>query len=155
MTDPADHPNVPVMPPVVFLGYLIGALVLNQIHPFPMPWPLEFRMLGGAMAVAGFWLSSAALRQMIQAHTSPDPHQAATTLIREGLYRHTRNPIYLGFLGIYLGFTFLAATLWGILLSPFLFWTITHTVIHAEEEYLEDKFGEQYTYYKSRVRRWI
>ncbi len=155
MTDPADHPNMPVMPPVVFLGYLIGALVINQIQPFPMPWPFEFRILGGMLAVAGFLLSNAALRQMLRAHTSPDPHQPATALVREGLYRYTRNPIYLGFLGVYLGFTFLAATLWGILLSPFLFWTINRLVIHAEEDYLEDKFREQYTDYKSRVRRWV
>jgi protein-S-isoprenylcysteine O-methyltransferase Ste14 len=46
-------------------------------------------------------------------------------------------------------------TLWGLIASPFLIWTIMQAVIHAEEIYLEEKFGEQYKQYRSRVRQWI
>ncbi len=155
MTENLDHAQVLVMPPMVFLGYLIGALALNWAVPFPIPWVTPPRIIGGLLVVAGFLLSSAALRQMMKAHTSPDPHRPATTLVLDGPYRFTRNPIYLGFLMIYLGFTLLVVTLWGILLSPFLIWTITQAVIHAEEDYLEDKFTEQYKDFKSHVRRWI
>jgi protein-S-isoprenylcysteine O-methyltransferase Ste14 len=46
-------------------------------------------------------------------------------------------------------------TLWGLVLSPFLFLTVTNAIIHMEEEYLQKKFKDEYTAYLSRVRRWI
>ena len=92
---------------------------------------------------------------MMKVHTSPDPRQPVTALVTGGPYRFTRNPIHLGFFSIYLGFTLLVGTSWGLWLSPFLIWTITNSVVDAEEAYLEKKFEEQHTSYKSRVRRWV
>lgn len=155
MTEKNDYPQVRVMPPLVFLGYLIGTLVLNWYVPFPTPWVTPLRVVGGLAVIAGFLLSGSALSQMAKVHTSPDPHQPVTALVTSGPYRFTRNPIYLGFFLIYLGFTLLAGTLWGLIASPFLLLTITIVVIHAEETYLDGKFGEQYKEYRSRVRQWI
>lgn len=139
-----DHAQVMVAPPLVFLGYLIGALILNWVVPFPTPWTFLLRIVGGLAVVAGFLFGGSAFSQMRKAHTSPDPHQPVNALLADGPYRFTRNPIYLGFLLIYLGFTLLAGTLWGLIASPFLIWTITHAVIHAEEIYLNEKFGDIY-----------
>ena len=150
-----DHAQVMVAPPLVFLGYLIGTLILNWAVPFSAPWTFALRIAGGIMVIAGFFLGGSAISQMRKTHTSPDPHQPVTALVTSGPYRFTRNPIYLGFFLIYLGFTLLAGTLWGLIASPFLIWTITHAVIHAEEIYLEDKFGDTYKEYRSRVRQWI
>ncbi len=107
------------------------------------------------MVLLGFVLGGSAISQMRKAHTSPDPHQPVNALVTSGSYRFTRNPIYLGFLLIYLGLTLLAGTLWGLVASPFLIWTITSSVILAEETYLNVKFGEQYKEFRSHVRRWI
>ncbi len=150
-----DHAQVMAPPPFIFLGYLIGALIVSWLIPFPTPWTFILRIVGGLMVIAGFLLAGSSISQMRQAHTSPDPHQTVTALVTGGPYRFTRNPIYLGFFLIYLGFTLLAGTLWGLIGSPFLLLTITSAVIHAEEIYLEDKFKDQYTSYKFRVRRWI
>ena len=150
-----DHAQVAVPPPLVFLGYLIGALILNWAVPFPTPWTFVLRIVGGVMVIPGFLLAGSSFSQMIRAHTSPDPHQPVTALVTDGPYRFTRNPIYVGFFLVYLGFTLLAGTLWGVIASPFLLLTITQSVIRPEEYYLEVKFKEQYTGYKSRVRRWI
>ncbi len=151
----ADHAQVMAPPPLIFLGYLIGALLVNWLIPFPTPWTFALRIVGGLMAIAGFLLAGSAISQMTKVHTSPDPHQTVAALVTGGPYRFTRNPIYLGFFSIYLGFTLLAGTLWGLIASPFLFWTVTHAIIHAEEVYLDEKFGEQYKEYRSRVRQWI
>ncbi|HEX2698164.1 MAG TPA: isoprenylcysteine carboxylmethyltransferase family protein [Anaerolineales bacterium] len=151
----SDHPQVMVPPPLIFLGYLLGALILNWAVPFSTPWIFLTRVVGGVLAAIGFFLGGWAFSQMVKAHTSPDPREATTAIVTSGPYRFTRNPIYLGFFLIYLGFTIFAGTLWGILASPFLFWTVTHSVIHAEEIYLEDKFGEEFASYRSRVRQWL
>ncbi len=150
-----DHAQVMVAPPLVFWGYLLGALLLNWVVPFPTPQTAILRVIGGLAVMGGIWLVAAAVSQMMKAHTTPDPHQPTTALVTGGPYRLTRNPIYLGFFLIYMGFTLLAGILWGLLLSPFLLWTITNAAIHAEEVYLEKKFEERYASYKSRVRRWI
>jgi len=150
-----DHAQVMVAPPLVFLGYLIGALILNWVIPFPAPWTFILRVVGGLIVIAGFLLAGSAISQMRKVHTSPDPRQPVHSLVIHGPYRFTRNPIYLGFFLIYLGFTLLAGTLWGLIASPFLIWTITSAVIRAEEVYLDGKFGEEYKAYRSRVRQWL
>jgi protein-S-isoprenylcysteine O-methyltransferase Ste14 len=150
-----DHVQVILPPPVIFLGYLVSAVVLQWVVPLPTPWTLPLRILGGVLVMAGLVLCGSAFSEMMKAHTTPDPHQPSTALVTTGPYRFTRNPIYLGFLLIYLGFTSLAGTLWGLLLSPFLIGTITRWIIHAEEAYLGGKFKEEYQVYYSRVRQWI
>jgi protein-S-isoprenylcysteine O-methyltransferase Ste14 len=155
MSENDDRAQVLVPPPLLFLGYLIGALLLNWIVPLPAPWTFTLRLLGGLALLTGILLAGSAFSQMKKAHTTPDLRQAATALVTVGPYRFTRNPIYLGLVLIYLGFTLLAGTLWGILLTPFLFWTVTNAVVRLEEEYLEKKFKDEYAGYLSRVRRWL
>jgi protein-S-isoprenylcysteine O-methyltransferase Ste14 len=94
-------------------------------------------------------------RRLWRAHTSPDPQCPTTALVTDGLYRPTPNPIYLGFLLIYFGFTFLAGILWGLLLVPFLLGTVSRAVIQAEELYLESRFEDRCTTYEARVRQWL
>lgn len=150
-----DHAQVMAPPPLIFLGYLIGALILNWVVPIPTPWTFILRIVGGLAVVAGILFVGSAFSQMRKANTTLDPHGTVTALVTGGPYRFTRNPIYLGFFLIYLGFTLLAGTLWGLIASPFLVWTVMHAVIHAEEIYLDGKFGEEYKEYRSRVRQWI
>ena len=149
------HAQVMVPPPLVFLGYLVGALILNWIVPFPAPWTFVLRIIGGLAIIGGILFVGSAFLQMRKANTPVDPREPVTAFVTTGPYRFTRNPIYLGFFLIYLGFTLLAGTLWGLIASPFLIWTMTQAVIHAEELYLTEKFGEQYKQYCSRVRQWI
>ena len=155
MAESKDHAQVALPPPLIFLGYLLSALVLHWAVPFPAPWPMPLRILGGLMVIAGFLLGGASISEMRKAHTTLDPHQPATALVTRGPYRFTRNPIYLGFLLIYLGFTLFAGTIWGLLLSPFMVGTVTRWIIDAEETYLGEKFKEDYNDYRSRVRHWI
>ena len=150
-----DHAQVMVPPPLVFLGYLIGALILNWIVPFPAPWTFVLHIVGGLAIIGGILFVSSAFVQMRKANTPVDPREPVTAVVTTGPYRFTRNPIYLGFFLTYLGFTLLDGTLWGLIASPFLIWTITQAVIHAEEIYLAEKFGEQYKQYRARVRQWI
>ena len=150
-----EHAQIRFPPPMLFLVFLIGALVLNWLFPLPEPWTTILRTAGGVAVVAGLALGGTAVSQMRQARTSPDPERPTTALVTDGPYRFTRNPIYLGFLLIYLGFTLLAGTLWGLLLSPILLWIATRLIVRAEEGYLAGRFPDQYQAYKARARRWI
>ncbi len=150
-----DHPRVATHPPLIFLGFMAAALLLGWVIPIANPWLVALRWTGGAALLGGFVLAWTALTAMVRARTSPDPHQPVTALVTDGPYRFTRNPIYLGFVHVYLGITLLAGTLWGVLLAPVLILTMNRLIIQAEETYLENKFGAKYTRYKASVRRWV
>jgi protein-S-isoprenylcysteine O-methyltransferase Ste14 len=155
MSDGTDHVRVPIPPPVIFAGYLIAALLLNWALPLPTAWLGFSRAVGALMVFAGLLLGASAIRLMLRAHTSPDLHKPTSALVTDRLYARSRNPIYLGLSIIYLGFSLLAGTLWGILLSPLLLLTVDRAVIHSEEAYLQARFESRYSEYKSRVRRWL
>ena len=71
------------------------------------------------------------------------------------MYRFTRNPVNLGFVLILVGILLNAGSYWGILLAPVLVILCNRLVIEREEEYLGQKFGDEYSRYQSKVRRWI
>jgi protein-S-isoprenylcysteine O-methyltransferase Ste14 len=63
--------------------------------------------------------------------------------------------VYLGFLLIVMGISLDSGSYWGIILAPLLIILFNQLVIRPEEEYLTQKFGEQFINYKEKVRRWI
>ncbi|MCC6568788.1 MAG: isoprenylcysteine carboxylmethyltransferase family protein [Anaerolineales bacterium] len=71
------------------------------------------------------------------------------------MYRFTRNPIYLGMAFMLIGFPLAFGNVWGIPLVAAFIPLMNNLVIRHEEAYLEKKFGEACTGYKSRVRRWL
>ncbi len=111
--------------------------------------------MGAIVFLVGLGLlvwSAATLRR---AGTRIQTVQPTTTIVDEGPYRYSRNPIYvgmfLGLIGLSLGFD----SLWLLItLVPFYF-VIRNGVVAREEVYLERKFGDAYRAYKTRVRRWL
>lgn len=155
MNSAIDHPQIKIDAPV-----LLGIVILVT---FGLQWllPLSFfpsfpgRIIGGILFVGGFFLGFPALRGMRKASTSPNPHHPTRTLISEGTYRITRNPMYLGMLISYSGLFIFFQNPWFLLFLPILIWSFTTWVIIPEEKYLEGKFGKDYLNFKARVRRWI
>lgn len=151
----SDHAPVRVPAPFIYAGFIAAALLLHMLLPLPAPLPRITRGLGLAAVVGGLVLGVLAVMRMRSAHTSVSPHRPTTSLVTDGPFRFTRNPIYVGFFLIFLGFTFLAGTLWGIVLAPLAPITVNYLVIGAEESYLDGKFADHYAEYKSRVRKWL
>ena len=152
-----DHPNINknIHPPMVALFYIIIAILLGRFVQIPLIVPGMVRNIGFALTFIGFLLGVGAFIEFKKAHTTLDPHGSVKSLVMAGVYRITRNPIYLGFLLMVIGLPLNSGYYWGFLISPLFATTINRLVIEREEEYLERKFKEQYTGYKSRVRRWL
>jgi protein-S-isoprenylcysteine O-methyltransferase Ste14 len=112
-------------------------------------------IVGFALVVIGFLLGIAAFVEFRKARTTINPHGSVTSIIGSGVYRLTRNPIYLGFVLMLIGLPLNSGTFWGLLLAPLMIISFNNLVIQHEEKYLEKKFGDVYTGYKSRVRRWL
>ena len=111
--------------------------------------------IGGGVFAVGFALAIWAIVTIRKAGTQVETNKPTTTIVANGPYRLTRNPIYIG---MFLGQTGLAIAfdnLWVLaMLAPF-YLVIRYGVIAREESYLDRKFGAVYLGYKSRVRRWL
>jgi len=155
MSEYKDHANVKIPPPVLLLIHLFSAFLLNKFLPLPFVFPKVFVWVGYALVVIGLGLAFSAVSRFMQAHTTVDPHGSVSNIVTSGPYRFTRNPIYLGFVYLLIGFPFIFKSYWGLILSPVFIVLMIVLVIQHEEAYLENKFGDEYTSYKSSVRRWL
>ena len=78
-----------------------------------------------------------------------------TAIVSDGVYRFTRNPMYVSMVVIYVGIALLIRAPWALVLLPVVMIAVDRLVIAKEESYLRGKFGDIYVNYCSRVRRWI
>ena len=154
-TNHADHANVKIHPPILTLIYLVIAFLLTWILPLPFVVPAFLKLLGFVLVVIGVLFGSAAFYAFSQARTTLNPHGSVSVIVTTGIYRFTRNPIYLAFLLMLIGFPLNSGSYWGVVLAPFMVWSMNRLVIEKEEAYLEEKFRDVYTSYKLRVRRWL
>ena len=150
----ADHPDVIAPPPLLYLGWLLGGVLLDRVLP-PPPLPGPLRLAGAPLLAAGLALGGWFFTSMRRAGTPLDPYETPTALVVEGPFRLTRNPGYLGMALIYAGLSLLTGSRWPLALLPAAVATIDRGVISREERYLERRFGPAYADYRRRVRRWL
>src|SRR5215211_7422372 len=145
MTKVQDHPNINrnVHPPVVALIFIVLAYFLGRFVPVPFVVPMVVRNIGLLLTFVGFLLGVGAFIEFRRARTTLDPHGSPKQVVTSGIYRFTRNPIYLGFLLMVIGLPLNSGLLWGVLLAPFFIIMMTRLVIEREEAYLEKKFKAQ------------
>jgi protein-S-isoprenylcysteine O-methyltransferase Ste14 len=107
--------------------------------------------------MAGSALTFAGVMSFRQARTTMNPMQpqAAAALVRSGVYRVSRNPMYLGLLLVLLAWTAFLSTLWTALGPLVYVLYINRFQIAPEERILSAKFGASYTEYKASVRQWL
>ena len=83
------------------------------------------------------------------------PGQQTRTIIEEGPYRLSRNPLYVGMLALYLGLALLIPTFLGLVLFPAAALLVYWGAVRPEERFLHERFGAAYGEYARRVRRWL
>jgi protein-S-isoprenylcysteine O-methyltransferase Ste14 len=157
MSEEKDSPDIHkfVHPPILALGFIILGYVLGKFLPIFPALVTTLKMTGYPIALIGFLIGMAGFLEIRRAKTTLDPHGTVTTVVRSGIYRFTRNPMYLGFVMMVIGIPLAYLSFWGVILAPFFVLSMNRLVIEKEEAYLEKKFGETYTSFKSGVKRWL
>ncbi len=125
---------------------------------YPLPLPLSDSVsvgAGGVAVLAGSALLLAATGLFRRSGQAPAPWTSTPEIISSGVYRYTRNPMYIGMALLQLGVGIGFRSGWIVALTPLVLWWVYRTAIRHEEAYLESKFGETYTRYRSSVRRWL
>lgn len=143
-------------PPLIYAAGLVLGWLIERRWPSPygLIEPLG-RWIGWTLIAVGLVVFVWALTALHRARTSVNPYTPTTAIASTGPYRRSRNPIYVADVLIYLGVCALLNSPWPLLLLPPVIWIMNKGVIEREERYLENRFGNLYTVYRSRVRRWL
>ena len=83
------------------------------------------------------------------------PTSPTTTVVETGVFRYSRNPIYLALTVALVALGFVFASGWFLVVAPAAVFAVTRLAIAREEAYLARKFGAPYLAYMARVRRWL
>jgi protein-S-isoprenylcysteine O-methyltransferase Ste14 len=152
-----DGAKVKFPPPLIYLGGLAVGTAAGRLLNLPNLGlePETRALLGGVFMFAGLVLSGAGAGLFLRRGTAIIPFKPATCLVTSGIYRWTRNPMYVGMALFYLGLAALSNSLPALVLLPLVLLIIQMQVIAREEAYLERAFGDEYVAYKRHVRRWI
>jgi protein-S-isoprenylcysteine O-methyltransferase Ste14 len=152
-----DAATVRFPPPLVYLAAVIlGALLHAYVLPFRYDIGFGVRIAAGtAIALLGTAVMGGALGLFRRTGQDPKPWKTTPEIITTGVYRFTRNPMYLGMALLQAGIGIGFANGWILALLPPVLVIIYTIAIRPEEAYLESKFGDVYTGYKKSVRRWF
>lgn len=156
-TSERDGAAVRIPPPLVYLGaVIVGALLHAFAVPLPLALPLGARIAVTSLAVLlGLSLMGGAIRLFRRTGQDPKPWEPTPEIISSGVYRFTRNPMYVGMALLQSAIGVGLANVWILALVPLVLVVVYGTAIRHEEAYLERKFGETYVRYKRSVRRWL
>ncbi|MCH4268466.1 MAG: isoprenylcysteine carboxylmethyltransferase family protein [Brevundimonas sp.] len=153
----SDHAGVLTPPPLIYLAFLLVGFGIGRLIGEPsLGLAVEWRRgLAFVLVIGGLLLDGIAAGTFRRLGTPPEPWKPTTALATGGLYRFSRNPIYLGFGLTYIGFAVaMDSPIALAMLLPCLI-VIDRFVIAREERYLSARFGAEYEAYQGRVRRWL
>jgi protein-S-isoprenylcysteine O-methyltransferase Ste14 len=145
-------------PPFLYGGCLLAGLALEWVWPTGLFDSLDRNprlILGFALIVTGALLLERAFRGFKRAGTNIPTWMPSTALVTSGIYRLSRNPIYVGLTLAYVGIAIAAASGWLLALLVPLLGVMRYGVIAREEAYLIRLFGDDYRAYRANVRRWL
>jgi protein-S-isoprenylcysteine O-methyltransferase Ste14 len=149
-------PLMKIVPPLWIVILFVLGLCVNWL--FPTRDILDWQCYPAAiiLSVVGLFIVLSAMRLFHKRGTEILPHSRTNKLLLiEGLYKFTRNPMYLGMTLMLLSIAFFVGTL-PMFVVPVAFFCLIHFVfIPFEEAKMSRQFGEQYSSYKMRVRRWL
>lgn len=148
-----DAPKVWMLPPTLVLMHICAGITLNWL--VPISFGSAWGWLGLILLISAFGITYWAKTTFAKAGTNVVPNQPSTTIVKDGPFQYSRNPMYLSFLIGFAGLAMLADAPIMLLLLGSLYYLLDERIIIPEEEYLTDKFGEEYDTYCQSVRRWV
>jgi protein-S-isoprenylcysteine O-methyltransferase Ste14 len=153
-----DRPNVVVFPPLVPIAMLVLALALQWLAPLGLligigqSWRIA---VGAAIAAAGVLVTARGGYALRRRGSNVSPQRPAVALATGGIYRWTRNPMYVGGLIALAGIALVFALDWLPLVMAPAALLLHFGIVRREEQYLEGKFGDEYRRYRAFVPRYL
>ncbi len=144
-----------ILPPVYFLAAVLLMVGLNYFVPVQTILNAPITYLGVGMIAFGLFIVMWPAVTFGKVGTPIKPFEDSTRLVTNGMYRITRNPMYLGMVVVLVGIAVLFGNASPFLIAPMFGWLIQTKFVKFEEALLEKTFGDEYLRYKQKVRRWL
>ena len=144
-----------IYPPIWLVFGLIAIFACNEYFPGPRFTSLGWQLFGGVLIMLGLGLLVMANGLFTRAGTGVIPFRNVSALVTDGIYRYTRNPMYLGMVAVLLGCALTVGATFALLVPPVFAAIVAGRFILPEEAMLRDIFPEDYPAYCERVRRWL
>jgi protein-S-isoprenylcysteine O-methyltransferase Ste14 len=145
-----------IPPPFYFFSAFLIVLIFTFIVPvlrYKSNW--VFSLIGAVLLVLGMGIGFSALLLFRKNKTTLNPNFKSIQLVREGPYKFTRNPMYLSMIINFIGISLLFGSLFGLIITFFLFIVLNYKIIPFEERKIKNTFGRDYQSYFRKVKRWI
>jgi protein-S-isoprenylcysteine O-methyltransferase Ste14 len=146
------------VPPLATLLFMAALMWLASWATPALKIPFPARtFLAVCLAITGVVISALGVVSFWRARTTVNPMMpaASSSLVVGGIYRLTRNPMYLGFLLVLVGWATVLSNILAFLLLPTFIFYMNTFQIEPEERALTSLFGQEFITYKSQVRRWL
>ncbi|PWT70518.1 MAG: isoprenylcysteine carboxylmethyltransferase family protein [Bacteroidetes bacterium] len=152
-----DNPKIYLPPPLIYVAIFLISLFIQKLFPLDRSFFFSdiAANLGMVFIICSVAFAIPALIQFVRTKNAFIPIKPASSLQTKGIYSITRNPMYMGLLLLYCGIAITKGNWWSLILIPLLIVIVQYFIIKREEAYLEREFGDDYSDYKKRVRRWI
>ena len=144
-----------IFPPVWLVFGLIAIFSLNELYPLLRFTSLAAQIAGGVLIVVGLLLLVNASGLFVKAGTDLIPFRNVSSLVTTGVYRYTRNPMYLGMAAVLLGSAITVGAVSALAVPAIFAVIIELRFIRPEERMLRGLFPEEFPAYCERVRRWL
>jgi len=147
--------NGRILPPMYLFTSLASMVLLHFFIPVYQLIPYPWNAAGIIPLLLGMALNIVADRAFKKTGTTVKPFEVSTKLVTSGVFRYSRNPMYLGMIMILTGVAFLLGALSPFIIIPMYAITMDRVFIVTEENMLDERFGSEWQQYKANVRRWI
>ncbi len=144
-------------PPLVFIASVgLGVALHYGVARLPVPLGRGLRLAASAaLALAALALIGSAFRLFKRSGQDPSPWKPSPSLVLQGPYRFTRNPMYVGMTTLQVSIGLALDDLWVIVGAALSLAVVHFIAVRPEEAYLAEKFGEAYRRYCAAVRRYL
>lgn len=144
---------ISIPPTYFYICFLINIVTLfipnlEKVIIFPI------NLFGILIIVLGIYLIMSP-HYLFKKHDTPEKFEKTSSVVRDGLYKYSRNPMYLGMVIFFLGLSVLIGNVVGFITPIFIFAIFNFMFIPYEEEKMKMEMGKEYLGYKNKVRRWL
>lgn len=143
------------IPPLWLAIFIAMAWALDRLVPYLATGWSWLAPLGYGLVTVGLGAMGLALIEFLRNNTTFIPRRVPTAFLQHGIYRISRNPIYLGDALVLAGLILVWDVLPALVLVLLFMVLITRRYIEGEEAGLEAKFGDRFLDWKKQVRRWL
>lgn len=147
--------HLKLIPPYLLLIAVCTMVLLHYLFPLIIFAIAPYHLLGLVLIFAGLLMARQVAKMFEKAQTEIHTFRRPRHLVTKGLFRYSRNPIYLGFATSLLGLSILLSSLVAFIVVLLFVWITDVWYIRYEEQVMIEDFRDDYIRYKSKVRRWL